>query len=98
MYICNIVVQEPLDRIVKEPNDIMCIDPQLALCELKGCLVVSYINGWIYTVDMWFLKDFENGVWSKEHMKQIKFIVRDLAECAQPLLVFAMWDLIKDVQ
>jgi hypothetical protein len=66
MYICNIVVQEPLGRIVEEPNDIMCIDPQITLYELKGSLLVSYINS--------------------------------RAECAQPLLVSAMWDLVKDVQ
>ncbi|TVU39721.1 hypothetical protein EJB05_13159, partial [Eragrostis curvula] len=48
-------------------DDYMFMWPQLALADLKGSLVLSYYRRRQFILDLWFLKDFEDGHWVKEY-------------------------------
>ncbi|OEL16525.1 hypothetical protein BAE44_0022456 [Dichanthelium oligosanthes] len=63
----------------------------LALAELKGSLVLVYKRSQQLTfiMDLWFLTDFENGLWAKEYTIQTELIVptADNWNHVKPILV-----------
>jgi hypothetical protein len=49
-------------------------------------LVTAHYNKQTFTADLWFLMDFENSVWSRQHILQLDIIPGDMVG-VQPLLV-----------
>lgn len=45
---------------------------ELSLCAINGCVVVIHRTPSL--VDLWFLMDFERGLWVKRHSLQVKII------------------------
>jgi hypothetical protein len=60
---------------------------RLTLAELKGTLVVAYYLR--CQADLWFLTDFESGLWEKEYSIQAESIYKNLPEkhSIKPLVV-----------
>ncbi|CAL5089084.1 unnamed protein product [Urochloa decumbens] len=75
-------------EILRAPLNV-CYIPigNLSMASLNGCLVViHYIRHWP-SMDLWFLKDFEKGLWAKQHSIPLKsgFLYEDIP--VRPLLV-----------
>uniref|UniRef100_A0A0A9BNW1 F-box associated domain-containing protein n=1 Tax=Arundo donax TaxID=35708 RepID=A0A0A9BNW1_ARUDO len=64
---------------------------QLTFAELKGSLVLAYHRCHQFILDLWFLTDFETGVWVKEYSIQTGSINLGLTDDyhVKPLLVLA---------
>ncbi|CAL5066138.1 unnamed protein product [Urochloa decumbens] len=62
---------------------------QLALGELKGSLVLANHRGCQFVLDLWFLIDFEKGLWVKEYSIETESIVQSPSDeyLMKPLLV-----------
>ncbi|CAL5079561.1 unnamed protein product [Urochloa decumbens] len=62
---------------------------QLALGELKGALVLANHRGCQFILDLWFLIDFEKGLWVKEYIIETESIVQSPSReyRMKPLLV-----------
>ncbi|KAF7066925.1 hypothetical protein CFC21_072846 [Triticum aestivum] len=59
---------EQLERFLQENGGYTYsgLEHELSLTELKGCLVVVH-NIYKVSMDLWFLTDFENGIWVKKY-------------------------------
>lgn len=70
-------------------NDYVSMWHQLALAELKGSLVLSYYRRRRFILDLWFLKDFEDGRWVKEYSIQTGSVISCMADeyRVKPLLM-----------
>ncbi|XP_039837159.1 uncharacterized protein LOC120697838 isoform X2 [Panicum virgatum] len=77
-------LQGPISRNIDSKKVLRTIRNQLTLVELKGFLVISYYHQLV--MDLWFLMDFETGLWVKEYSIQTESIVRR-PSYAEPLLV-----------
>ncbi|CAN6165482.1 unnamed protein product [Urochloa humidicola] len=71
----SMTVQGPISRILEESDGMLnhrdLVD-RLILGELKDFLVTAHCNSQTSTTDLWFLVDFENCVWIKEHINIIR--------------------------
>ncbi|KAF8731982.1 hypothetical protein HU200_015932 [Digitaria exilis] len=77
----SVALRGPASRIVEESNGMLnyrdLID-RLMLGELKDFLVTVHCNNQTSTADLWFLMDFGNCVWSRQHIIQIEIIPGEL--------------------
>ncbi|XP_006657582.1 F-box/LRR-repeat protein At2g43260-like [Oryza brachyantha] len=83
-------LQGPVNRILEEANGTLSyadLTDRLMLSELKGTLSTAHWNDRILAVDIWFLVDFEKGVWSKEYRINVGFAFEDFGDAVQPLVV-----------
>ncbi|CAL4888656.1 unnamed protein product [Urochloa decumbens] len=59
---------------------------ELTMSDMNGCLVVVH-RSCASNLDLWFLMDFERGIWIKQHSIQVQLSVRDVFHVVRPLLV-----------
>ncbi|CAL5089105.1 unnamed protein product [Urochloa decumbens] len=86
----SVALQGPFSRILEESDGMLSYSDlvdRLMLGELKDSLVIVHCNNQTSTADLWFLMDFENRVWSKQHIIQMDIIPGELLVGVQPLLV-----------
>eukprot|EP00494_Astrolonche_serrata_P005958 UN05975 len=59
---------EQLERFLQESRGYTYsgLERELSLAELNGCLVVVH-NTYDISMDLWFLTDFEKGLWVKKY-------------------------------
>ncbi|CAL5089104.1 unnamed protein product [Urochloa decumbens] len=85
----SVTLQGPISRILEESDGMLnytdLVD-RLMLGELKDFLVTAHCNRKTSTTDLWFLMDFENCVWIRQHIIQIDIIQGEL-QGVQPLFV-----------
>ncbi|CAL5078978.1 unnamed protein product [Urochloa decumbens] len=85
----SVSLKGPFSRILEESDGMLSYSDlvdRLMLGELKDSLVTVHCNNQISTTDLWFLMDFENRVWSKQHIIQMDIIPGELLVGVQPLL------------
>uniref|UniRef100_A0A0E0Q628 F-box domain-containing protein n=1 Tax=Oryza rufipogon TaxID=4529 RepID=A0A0E0Q628_ORYRU len=83
-------LQGPVNRILEEANGTLNyadLTDRLMLAQLEGTLCTAHFNDRISAVDLWFLVDFENGMWSKEYRINVEFAFDGFGDGVQPLLV-----------
>jgi F-box interacting protein len=73
--------------LIMEDGLLSYIDPTdpLNLGEIEGCLVTIHCNDQISTINMWFLIDLENQLWSKKIVIQNEVVARDVIQGMQDL-------------
>ncbi|CAN6197184.1 unnamed protein product [Urochloa humidicola] len=85
----SMTVQWLISRILEESDGMLnrrdLVD-RLMLGELKDFLVTAHWNSQTSTTDLWFLVDFENCVWIREHIIRIDNIPGEL-QGVQPLFM-----------
>ncbi|CAN6243833.1 unnamed protein product [Urochloa humidicola] len=59
---------------------------ELTMSDMNGCLVVVH-RTYASNLDLWFMMDFERGIWIKQHSIQVQPSVWDVPDAVRPLLV-----------
>ncbi|CAL5078959.1 unnamed protein product [Urochloa decumbens] len=74
------ILRAPLNRLAISIRDV-------SVASLNDCLVVIHYIQQCSSMDLWFLMDFENGLWAKQHSIPLKsgFLYDDIP--VQPFLV-----------
>jgi len=70
----SVAVQEPIIQIIEKSNgllDYKDIVHRIMLGEHKDFLVTVHYNKKTSTIELWFLMDVENSLWSRQHIVQI---------------------------
>jgi len=86
----SVAVQEPIIQIIEKSNgllDYKDIVHRIMLGEHKDFLVTVHYNKKTSTIDLWFLMDVENSLWSRQHIVQIDNIPDSMLVRVQPVLV-----------
>ncbi|RLN32930.1 hypothetical protein C2845_PM03G22680 [Panicum miliaceum] len=70
----SVAVQGPISQIIEKSNGMlndMDLVGRIMLAEHKDHLVIVHYNKKTSTVDLWFLMNVENSLWSRQHIIQI---------------------------
>lgn len=79
----------PISSNVEHAKVVLYLRRDLSLADLKGSLVLADQRDQPFTMDIWFLSDFQNGLWVKEYHIQTESIISRLGGeyHLKPLLV-----------
>ncbi|PUZ68845.1 hypothetical protein GQ55_2G061000 [Panicum hallii var. hallii] len=86
----SVAVQGPISQIIEKSNGVLNyrdLGGRIMLGEHKDFLVTVHYNKKTSTVDLWFLMDAENSLWSRQHIIQIGNIPGSMLVGVQPVLV-----------
>jgi hypothetical protein len=65
---------------------------QLALADLNGILVLAHYRRHLSKLDLWFLQDFESGLWVKEYSIRTESVTSSLANIRRPIPLLVLHD------
>jgi F-box interacting protein len=75
------------DEYDDDLDDYRSLWSEITLADLSGSLALVHYRKYQHVMDLWLLKDFDNGIWVKEYMIQIEPIFPTTEWCVKALFM-----------
>ena len=75
------------DEYDDDLDDYRTLWSELTLADLRGSLALVHYRKYQHVMDLWLLKDFDNGIWVKEYRIQIEPIFPTTELCVKALFM-----------